>query len=141
MTEQPRVVIDTNLLVSALIFGGRPSQLRRLWQSQCCVPLASQATITELMRVLAYPKFQLTPQEQEELLADYLPYCETITMPEIPPVTPPCRDPFDIPFLVLALIGKADYLISGDKDLLALTETFPCPILPLAEFLSLLPQN
>ncbi|MBE9176849.1 putative toxin-antitoxin system toxin component, PIN family, partial [Synechocystis salina LEGE 06155] len=120
MNTKPRVVIDTNLLVSALIFGGPISQLRKIWQSGECTPLASKATITELIRVLAYPKFQLSQMEQEELLADYLPFCETVQIPNSPPIIPSCRDPFDLPFLVLAIVGKADYLISGDKDLLTL---------------------
>jgi putative PIN family toxin of toxin-antitoxin system len=87
------------------------------------------------MRVLTYPKFKLEPREQEELLADYLPFCETVEIPNPPPATPPCRDLFDMPFLVLALAGQADYLITGDKDLLELKEPFSCPIVVLEEFL------
>jgi len=49
--------------------------------------------------------------------ADYLPYYATVRIPAKPPKTPPCRDPFDIPFLQLAIVGKADHLVSGDKDL------------------------
>lgn len=84
------------------------------------VPLASPATAQELVRVLAYPKFKLTAGEQHDLLGDYLPWAKVVQMPEPPPVTPPCRDPFDLPFLQLAIAGKADALVSGDKDLLAL---------------------
>ena len=135
MNTVPRVVIDTNLLVSALIFGGAPGKLRRMWQSGDCIPLVSKVTVKELMRVLTYPKFKLEPREQEELLADYLPFCETVEIPNPPPLTPPCRDPFDMPFLVLALAGQADYLITGDKDLLELKESFSCPIVVFEEFL------
>ena len=135
MKTKPRIVIDTNLLVSALIFGGTTGKLRSLWQSSYCIPLASKITITELMRVLAYPKFQLSQMEQEDLLADYLPFCETVQIPNPPPVTPPCRDSFDAPFLVLAVVGKADYLISGDKDLLTLEGDFSfCPIVTINHF-------
>ena len=70
------------------------------------------------MRALTYPRFKLTAEEQRELLADYLPYCTSVVMPAKPPRTPPCRDPFDVPFLQLAVVGKADYLVTGDKDLL-----------------------
>jgi putative PIN family toxin of toxin-antitoxin system len=131
MKTAPRVVIDTNLLVSALIFGGAPGKLRNKWQAGDCIPLISKVTVKELMRVLTYPKFRLNAAEQEELLADYLPFCETVEIPNPPPPTPLCRDPFDVPFLVLALVGQADYLITGDKDLLELEEPFPCPIVAL----------
>ncbi|MHB0983304.1 MAG: hypothetical protein ACYCWB_14295 [Thiobacillus sp.] len=45
--------------------------------------------------MLAYPKFKLGDDDQQELLADYLPWCTTVRIPNPPPVTPDCRDPFD----------------------------------------------
>ncbi len=134
----PRVVIDTNLIVSALIFGGQVARLRLLWQQAQCVPLVSRETTLELIRVLAYPKFRLTPEEQEELLSDYLLFGETVTLPEVLPQTPACRDPDDVPFLVLALVGRADYLITGDQDLLSLQDEFVCPIVTLEGFLQVI---
>lgn len=134
MTDRIRVVIDTNLLVSALVFGGNMARLRFAWQGDRFIPLASKATVTELMRVLAYPKFKLTRTDQEDLLADYLPFCETVLMPEQLPVIPQCRDPFDEPFLILALVGCADYLVTGDLDLLCLADSFACPIVTFEEF-------
>ena len=125
----PRVVPDTNVLVSALLFtGGSLSWLRAAWQSGAVVPLASRETTKELIRVLGYPKFRLTAQEGEDLLADYLPWCETITRRTDIDV-PDCRDPFDRSFLEVALSGRADALVTGDGDLLALAPTFPVPIL------------
>ncbi|MBD2152455.1 putative toxin-antitoxin system toxin component, PIN family [Pseudanabaena sp. FACHB-1277] len=83
--NQPiRVVIDTNLILSALIFGGKTAKIRAAWQENLIYPLASKDTITELIRVLAYPKFKLTTSEQEDLLADYLPFCDTVQMTEKP---------------------------------------------------------
>lgn len=124
-----RLVLDTNVLVSALLFpAGVVSWLRDAWQSQAVVPLASRETTAELLRVLSYPKFQLTADEREDLLADYLPWCETVSVSE-PPVVPVCRDPFDRPFLELALVGQADALVTGDGDLLALVPVFSVPIL------------
>jgi uncharacterized protein len=133
----PRIVIDTNLVLSALVFAqGRLTPLREAWQSGRIQPLVSRTTVTELMRVLAYPKFKLRPDEQQELLADYLPYCTTVAIPEPPPATPDCRDPFDLPFLQLALASKADALVTGDKDLLALAVEFHPPILTAEQILS-----
>ncbi|NOT12030.1 MAG: putative toxin-antitoxin system toxin component, PIN family [Methylococcaceae bacterium] len=128
-TNSPRVVIDTNLVLSALVFTqGRLTSLRLAWQNQRIQPLVSKATAAELIRVLNYPKFKLSEDEQQELLADYLPYCFSISIPNPPPATPVCRDTFDVPFLQLALAGQADFLITGDQDLLCLTESFSRPI-------------
>ena len=113
----------------ALLFpAGLLSWLRHAWHSETIIPLASQATTLELIRVLAYPKFQLTAKEREDLVADYLQWCETVIVSK-PPAVPHCRDPFDRPFLELAPVGKADALVSGDHDLLALASEFPVPIL------------
>ncbi|MBK9021027.1 MAG: putative toxin-antitoxin system toxin component, PIN family [Sulfuritalea sp.] len=137
MTRSPRVVIDTNLVLSALVFAsGRLTPLRLAWQDQRVLPLVSRATAAELIRALTYPKFKLAAHEQEELLADYLPYCKTVRIPVPPPATPPCRDAFDVPFLELALAGKADALVTGDKDLLSLAGELACPILGAEQFLS-----
>jgi predicted nucleic acid-binding protein len=88
------------------------------------------------MRALAYPKFKLSAVEQEELLADYLPCCTTERIPDPPPVTPPCRDAGDVPFLQLALAGKAEALVTGEKDLLVLAGASSCPIVTADAFLA-----
>jgi putative PIN family toxin of toxin-antitoxin system len=130
MKQRPQVVIDTNLVLSALVFsGGRLTPLRLAWQTHRVQPLVSPATAAELIRALSYPKFKLTSAAQEELLADYLPYCKTVRIPTPPPPIPTCRDVFDVPFLELAIAGKADALVTGDKDLLCLDGSLACPIL------------
>jgi putative PIN family toxin of toxin-antitoxin system len=131
----PKVVLDTNLVLSALVFTqGRLTSLRQAWQEKRIKPLASSATIAELIRVLGYPKFKLSLAEQQELLGDYLPYCELVAIPDPPPETPQCRDAFDVPFLQLSIAGKAEALITGDKDLLSLVGKFVCQILTAEEF-------
>ena len=130
-----RPVFDTNVLVSALLFhSGALSWLRGAWRSRRLRPLASRETTTELIRVLAYPKFALEAHEQHDLLDDYLPFCETVAVPETPPTVPECRDPFDRPVLELALAGRADALVTGDTDILALAKEFSVPILSPAAF-------
>lgn len=117
----PRWVLDTNVVLSALIRpGGVTGRLRLAWQSGVFVPLISRATAAELVRVLAYPKFKLTRDEQHELLADYLPWTQAVHIPDPPPNVPHCRDADDAPFLHLAFAGKAAALITGDADLHAL---------------------
>lgn len=124
-----RTVLDTNVLVSALLFPeGNASWLRRMWRSQAILPLVSRETASELIRVLGYPKFSLTRDEQEDLLADYLPYCDPVVVDEPPELTD-CRDPFDRPFLALAIVAGADALVTGDGDLLALAPGFAVPII------------
>jgi putative PIN family toxin of toxin-antitoxin system len=130
MSRAPRIVLDTNVVLSALVFAhGRLAAVRNGWHKGVCIPLVSRATAAELVRALAYPKFKLTSEEQRELLADYLPYCTTVRMPAKPPKTPACRDPADVPFLQLALAGKAEHLVTGDRDLLALANRFSCAIM------------
>jgi putative PIN family toxin of toxin-antitoxin system len=103
------------------------------------LPLASRATVAELLRVLAYPKFGLSAEEQTELLADYLPDTRVVSVPEPPPAVPRCRDPQDLPFLHLAATGRAHTLVTGDADLLTLAGEAPWRILSLAELLVHLP--
>jgi putative PIN family toxin of toxin-antitoxin system len=140
MNAPLRVVLDTNVVLSALVFGGAAAgQVRQAWQQGALLPLASTATVQELVRVLAYPKFRLSGEEQQELLADYLPHTETVRIPQPPPLVPACRDVFDAPFMLLALAGKAQVLVSGDRDLLAIAAEFEqasgCPILGLEAFI------
>jgi putative PIN family toxin of toxin-antitoxin system len=132
-------VLDTNVVLSALVFrGGAAGRLRLAWQQGQVLPLVSTVTVQELLRVLAYPKFCLSQVEQDELLADYLPYAETVRIPQPPPAVPECRDVLDLPFLQLAVTGKAEVLVSGDRDLLAVAAEFQracaCSILPLNVF-------
>jgi len=139
MNAPVRVVLDTNVVLSALVFGGGAAgRLRRVWQQGAILPLASTATVQELVRVLTYPKFHLSQAEQDELLADYLPYTEAVRIPQPPPQVPKCRDVLDEPLMHLAVAGKAQVLVSGDRDLLTIAAEFEqangCPILTLDVF-------
>jgi len=130
----PCVVLDTNVLVSALLFHrGSVAWLRRAWQAEAIRPLVCRETAEELIRVLAYPKFRLSDADCEDLLGDVLPWCETVTVPqEIE--APPCRNPADRAFLALAIAANADALITGDGDLLDLAGTCSVQILTPADF-------
>ena len=136
MKPPPRVVLDTNVVLSALVFrAGSAARIRTGWQSERFVPLGSTVTAQELIRVLAYPKFKLSTAEQAELLADFMPWMEVVEIPVPPPKVPPCRDPLDLPVLHLAVAGKARALVSGDRDLLTLAGArVGCPILSVDAF-------
>lgn len=123
-----RWVLDTNVLLSALLFtAGQVAWVRDAWRTGTITPLASRDTTTELIRVLGYPKFGLTVPQREDLLGDYMAYAATVVISHAP-VVPECRDPFDRAFLELALAGGADALVTGDQDLLVLATAFEVPI-------------
>lgn len=64
----PRVVLDTNCLVSALIFSkGRIAELRQIWQTEGIIPVVCRETVTELIRVLSYPDRMIEPDSSEGL--------------------------------------------------------------------------
>jgi uncharacterized protein len=136
-----RVVFDTNTVVSALLFdGGRLAPLRVAWQVGMLRPLLSADTVMELVRVLTYPKFRLSPEDQAELLADYVPFGEVIKPWRRLPGLPACRDPNDRMFLELAAAGRAQWLISGDGDLLSLGEVTDFEIVTPATALAAIAQ-
>lgn len=115
----PLVVLDTNCLVSALLFSRANLRwLREGWQSGRFIPLVSPETADELIRVLAYPKFRLDAGEQETLLADFLPYAQAVRAVHPPEGLPDIPDPDDLKFLALAMRGKAAAVVSGDRDIL-----------------------
>ncbi|MEQ8262144.1 putative toxin-antitoxin system toxin component, PIN family [Pseudohaliea sp.] len=126
-----RVVLDTNVVLSALLFtSGRLAWLRHGWQRGTIRPLVCRETTTELLRVLGYPKFGLSRGEQQVLLAEFLPCADAVRLPRRRPPLPPCRDAADEVFLVLAAAANADALVTGDKDLLALRGEFPGIVTP-----------
>jgi len=129
-----RVVLDTNVVLSALLLSaGRLAWLRKAWQCRQLQPLLCRETSAELLRVLAYPKFRLSAEERQELLGEFLPYAEVVGLPTPWPEVPPCRDENDRVFLVLAQVGQADALISGDADILDLKAAFEGRIYTVAE--------
>ena len=74
-----RVVIDTNVIVSALLFGGTPGKLIPLWKDGLIKPLVSREIIDEYIAVLAYPKFELTETEIQYLFyQQLLPFFEVV---------------------------------------------------------------
>ncbi len=123
-----RVVFDTNTVVSALLFGGGLSWLVEHLRTRVSIPLVSHATASEFVRVLHYPKFELSEAKIEAFAARYLPFAERVEVDESALILPDCRDPKDRIFLALADAGRADVLVTGDDDLLALQGQTRFPI-------------
>ncbi len=129
-----RVVLDTNALVSALLFGGEPGRIVSLWQKGRIVPLVSRDVLLEYVRVLGYPKFALDPQDIRGLIEEYvLPFAEMVAVAKTPRVVR--EDPGDDKFLALVVASRADFLVSGDKHLLALVNYHGVDIVTPRQFL------
>ena len=128
-----RVVLDTNVLVSALLFSGEMGHIVSSWKARKFLPVFSHDTFDEFRRALAYPKFSLTPREIDALLQDeVLPFCEVVDIEN--EINCVCRDRADDKFLSCAVAAKADYIVSGDKDLLVLGNFRNIPIITAAAF-------
>ena len=129
-----RVVLDTNTLISALLFSGTASRLVPLWQSRRITVLVSKEILQEYLRVLAYPKFQLGDHEIRALVEEeLLPFAETVRVRRRLAVVG--RDPEDDKFLECAVAGRAEYLVTGDRDLRELGSYRGITILTVGEFL------
>ncbi|MBW2030890.1 MAG: putative toxin-antitoxin system toxin component, PIN family [Deltaproteobacteria bacterium] len=116
-----RVVLDTNVVISALLFTGRLSRIVELWQEGKIIPLVSKETFHELRRVLEYPKFTLSTGEIRSIIEyEILPFFEVVEVSR--GVKGACRDPEDDKFLSCAIAGTAACIVTGDKDLLNLKE-------------------
>ena len=130
-----RVVRDTNAVISALLFSGVSSKLVSLWQNGLITPLLSREVLDEYLRVLSYPKFELSEKEIKELVREeILPYAEVVKPKRRLRVIQ--RDPADNKFLECAATGKAGVIISGDKDLLSLGRYRKIRIQSPAQFLA-----
>jgi putative PIN family toxin of toxin-antitoxin system len=130
-----RVVIDTNVVVSGLLFGGIPGELIFLWKGGHIKPLASAEIIDEYLRVLAYPKFKLSEEEIHYLLYfELLAYFEVVSSKQArsPIIT---ADPSDDKFILCADAGNAKVIISGDQHFLARKKYKTIEILSPEQFL------
>jgi putative PIN family toxin of toxin-antitoxin system len=134
-----KVVLDTNTLVSALLFGGTASGLVPLWQSRRIQLVVSKDILEEYAYVLAYPKFQLEEAEVRDLLEqEVLPFAAPVRVGRHLSI---CRDPDDDKFLECALTARARFLVTGDSDLLDLQTRSKLEIISPAELLRRLEQT
>ena len=113
------IVIDTNVVISAILFGGTPGKLIDLWKTGRIAPLITEEIMTEYIRVLAYPKFNLTEEEINYIIQrEILPFFKVVK--SVPGSSIIKEDPDDDKFIQCAQAGKAKIIISGDQHLLAL---------------------
>ena len=131
------IVIDTNVVISALLFGGAPGKLIGLWKKKRIRPLISEEIMTEYLRVLAYPKFKLSEEEINYIIhQEILPFFKVVK--SIPGPSIIKKDPDDDKFIQCAEAGNANIIISGDSHLLALKSYHGITILTPTQFLEIL---
>jgi putative PIN family toxin of toxin-antitoxin system len=119
MPDGPRFVADTNVLISRIVFRNSiPAQAMRQATAAGDL-LVSTDTLEELESVLFRPKFD-NYIARSRRLAFYESLCLTAVLIESVPLLSACRDSKDDKFLALALTGHADFILTGDQDLLVL---------------------
>ena len=134
-----RVVLDTNVIVSALLFTGVSSTLVPLWQGGAITALVSRSILEEYLRVLGYPRFKLSEADIKGLIEEeVLPYVEVVSPRRRLRVVD--RDPSDNKFIECAVRGKARVIVSGDKDLLSIGRYRRVVIQSPVQFLAANPQ-
>lgn len=117
-----RAVLDSNIIVSGLLWGGLPGLVFQAARDERFVAILTESLLSETMSVLARDKFakQLAARQinLENLTMQYHDAAEIVEAAEVPAGI--VRDPKDVAILACAVGGKADYIVSGDKDLLTL---------------------
>jgi putative PIN family toxin of toxin-antitoxin system len=131
-----RVILDTNVLISRLLIPGSVAGRavsRLLHNAQV---LVSEATLSELAQTLCREKFNpyVTLEDRQEFFGLYARIAEWVPVTTIVRI---CRDPTDDKFLELAVDGAATLLITGDRDLLALSPFRSIAILTPADVLAM----
>ena len=131
-----RVVLDTSVLISALLFKGELSRLVAQWQMGVFTPVICKETFEELETVLSYPKFRLSDKEKRLILTEeILPFFEVVEVKE--KIKGICRDPADDKFISCALSAGAEFIVSGDKDLVSAGKYKSVRTLSPADFLKI----
>lgn len=127
------VVLDTNVLISAIFFGGKPGTLVRLAIEGELVAATSAALISELEGVLL-SKFRLPPSRVELIVAEWK-ALSLFTEPSLE-FSLILEDPSDNRLLECAVSAKADAIVSGDRHLLSLKTFRGIPIFTPHDFLA-----
>jgi putative PIN family toxin of toxin-antitoxin system len=135
-----RAVIDTNVLLSGLLWRGAPHALIEHMQTGTLTMVSSPMLLAELAEVISRAKFDdilaRSNTSRERSLAEMRQLAEVIVPPPLP--QPVCRDPDDDHVLACALAAQVDLIVSGDADLLNLREYQSIRIVTAAEALRLI---
>lgn len=132
-----RVVLDTNVLLSGLMYPSSvPGRIVEAWVGGRFDLVVSYAQLSEIARTLSYPKIRKTTQwndaKIEAFLRQLLLRAEVVDTQDA--TVEVIADPEDTPILASLVVSRAEALVTGDRDLLALKENYP--IVTPAEFAS-----
>ena len=141
-----RVVLDANVIISALIRpDSMPGRILRVAVDGTTMRLVtSNPLFDELRAALEYPRLQrylkMSKPDKEAFVILLEPIADPVRVTDRP-APAICRDPDDEPYLQTALAGRADYIVSGDGDLLDLKVVEHIPIVTPADFERILKKN
>ena len=130
-----RIVVDTNVLASAVFFGGKPGELLRLILARYVSAVATQEILDEYQDTIDY---LLEKYKGRELHFSAVPIYSTMEIIPAKTRVSVCRDSDDDKFISCAIDGQCYYVVSGDKDLLTLKKYRHVKIVTVSEFLNLL---
>lgn len=132
-----RVVLDTNIVVSGLLWSGTSQRVLQAIRDGQVQALVSEAMLDELQDVLQRPKFaprfERLGQNPQQLFTAYSSYVIVINVEPLDETV--SVDPDDDIFIACAVSGKADYVVSGDPHLLTIGEYHGIQILTAPQFL------
>ena len=129
-----RIVIDTNVVASAVFFGGRPAELLRMVIRHEHLAVATDEIVDEYQATISY---LLGKYDGKKMQLSIVPIFSAMEIIQATSKVEICRDPDDNKFISCAIDGHCYYVVSGDKDLLSLEQFGNIKIVTVAEFLEL----
>jgi putative PIN family toxin of toxin-antitoxin system len=143
MSVRARWVVDTNVLVSAFLWGGTPARIIEAVAEREVQLFTCKALVDELAATLAKPKLAkyvaATGSSGDELVARYRRFSTLITAKRL--AFTACRDADDDNVLACAITARAVLIVSGDDDLLSMKAFNDFPIMSVAQALRTLPPR
>ena len=141
--KKPKVILDTNIFVNGLLLSkSKPHKILRLWQNGHFVLLISPEILKEITQVFSRDKlkkkYKVDSGKIDKLINEILERAQFL-LPSVKINV--CRDPEGNKFLELAEEGKADFLVTGDRDLLTLKRFNSTQIITPAQFLEIQAQS
>ena len=130
-----KVVIDTNVVVSSIFFGGKPKEIVNLILDKKIDAYANKEIIEEYKETVDYLKNKYNGKRSNVPLQEIISYINIIETNSNIKI---CRDPDDDKFINCAIDSKSYYIVSGDKDLLVLKRYENIEVITISEFLKLL---
>ena len=134
----PKIVIDTNIYISAIFWGGKPRAIVDLGRIGQLLIFSSSEIEREIEKKLT-TKFGLSGEEAAQILIDFSAF--TMAVKIFPRIKVINDDPDDDKFIECAVASRADFIVSGDKHLLDLEEYEGIKIMKAADFLFIISKK